>query len=142
MTGIDWPEVQNFKIELENLPGFTFVGQHEEYAYKMTVREQVEDGSEKYFVDIGTDGREAIMTYNEILNEINKKWNLDETEGNERWIFKNILNHRKNLHGKVEVLVLWDDESETWEPMKVFAEDDPITLASYAKENDLLDTPG
>ncbi len=88
VTGIDQPEVQNFKIEPENLPGFTFVGQHNGDAYKMTVREQVEDDPEKYFVDIGTDGREAIMTYNEILSEINKKWNLDETEGNERWILR------------------------------------------------------
>ena len=49
----------------------------------MTVREQVEDDPEKYFVNIGTDGRESIITYNEILNEINKKWNLDKTKENE-----------------------------------------------------------
>ncbi len=88
------------------------------------------------------DGREVIMTDNEILSEINKKWNLDETEGNERWIFKKILNHRKGPDDKLEVLILWDDESETWKPMKVFAEDDPITLARYAKKNDLLNTLG
>ncbi len=54
----------NFKIEPLNLPGFTFVGQHEEDWYKMTVREQVKDDPDKYFVDIGTDCRESIMTYN------------------------------------------------------------------------------
>ena len=124
------------------MPGFTFVGKHNGDAYKITVKEKVKDDPEKYFANIGTDSREAIMTYNEILSEINKKWNLDETEGNERWIFKKILNHHKGPNGKFEVLVLWDDESETWEPMKVFAEDDPITLARYAKENDLLDKLG
>ena len=50
------------------------------------------------------------------------------------------MNHHKGPNGKLKVLVVWDDESETWEPMKVFAEDDPITLARYAKKNDLLDT--
>ncbi len=79
LTGIDWPELQNSKIEPENLPGFTFVGQHNGDSYKMTVKEQVEYDPEKYFVNIGTNGREANLTYNEILGEINKKWNFDET---------------------------------------------------------------
>ncbi len=76
LTGIDKPDIQNFKIESENLPGFTFVGQHEEDTYKMTVREQVEDNPDKCFVEIGANVREAIMTYNEILSVINESGTL------------------------------------------------------------------
>ena len=43
----------------------------------------------------------------------------------------------------MEVLVKWKDNSEqTWEPMHVIKQDDPITLAEYAIQNNLCDTPG
>ena len=38
--------------------------------------------------------------------------------------------------------ILWEDGSETWEPLSDVIAADPVTLAVYAKENDLLDTPG
>ena len=40
------------------------------------------------------------------------------------------------------IKVLWEDDSITSEPLKVFAKDDPVTAAEYAHANDLLDTPG
>jgi hypothetical protein len=36
----------------------------------------------------------------------------------------------------------WEDDSETWEPMSLIWKDDPVTLAKYAEENNLLDQPG
>ena len=42
----------------------------------------------------------------------------------------------------MEVCVLWDDGSESWEPLLLMATTDPVTLARYAKYNDLLETPG
>jgi hypothetical protein len=38
--------------------------------------------------------------------------------------------------------VLWEDDSETLEPLTVIAKDDPASVAAYTKENDLLETPG
>ena len=38
--------------------------------------------------------------------------------------------------------ILWEDGSETWEPLSEVIAADPVTLAVYAKDNDLLDTPG
>ena len=38
--------------------------------------------------------------------------------------------------------VLWEDNLETWEPLSIMAKDDPVTLATYAHENNLLDTAG
>ena len=38
--------------------------------------------------------------------------------------------------------MLWDDGSETWEDLRAISKDDPVTIAGYAKANELLDTPG
>ena len=38
--------------------------------------------------------------------------------------------------------VQWEDGSVTWEPLKIFAKDDPLTTAVYAKDHGLLDTDG
>jgi hypothetical protein len=38
--------------------------------------------------------------------------------------------------------VQWEDGAESYEPLSVLKKDDPITCAIYAKEHNLLDTPG
>ena len=38
--------------------------------------------------------------------------------------------------------MLWDDGSETWETLSLMATSDPMTLARYAKDNDLLEKTG
>jgi hypothetical protein len=40
------------------------------------------------------------------------------------------------------VLMRWSTGEQTWEPTKIVSQDDPVTLAIYAKEKGLLDTPG
>jgi hypothetical protein len=40
------------------------------------------------------------------------------------------------------LLVEWEDGSETLEPLDSVIKDDPISVANYAHENNLLDTPG
>ena len=40
------------------------------------------------------------------------------------------------------VLVKWEDNSCTWEPLNIIGKDDPVTIADYAKRNDLIETPG
>ena len=40
------------------------------------------------------------------------------------------------------VLVQWEDGTETWEPLNLFCKDDPVTCANYAVEKDLLTTRG
>jgi len=39
-------------------------------------------------------------------------------------------------------MVEWEDGSTTYEPLTTIAADDPVTVALYAKEKGLLDTPG
>ena len=54
-----------------------------------------------------------------------------------------MTNRSLNWKGsKWNVLVRWDDGSETWEPLNVMIAQDPVTCASYAKRNDLVELPG
>jgi hypothetical protein len=39
------------------------------------------------------------------------------------------------------VKILWDDGSETYEPLEMVIKDDPVTLAAYARKNKLLEKP-
>jgi len=40
------------------------------------------------------------------------------------------------------VLVNWENGTETWEPLSIVAKDDPVILAKYVGDHELLDTPG
>ena len=53
-----------------------------------------------------------------------------------------MTDHEKSKHGSYQVKVKWSTGEETWEPLRIMAVDDPVTCAKYAKDNDLLDTPG
>lgn len=65
-------------------------------------------------------------------------------------IFKEIKGHQGPLRkthpeykgSAYNVLVQWEDGSETYEPLDEMIKDDPVSIASYAVENNLLDTPG
>ena len=64
--------------------------------------------------------------------------------------FQKILDHQgplkpgsSNYKGSAyNVKVLWEDNTETWEPLNILGKDDPVTLAKYAHEQNLLDMPG
>jgi hypothetical protein len=39
-------------------------------------------------------------------------------------------------------MIEWENGEVTTEPLNIIADDDPITCAIYARENDMLDKPG
>ena len=90
-------------------------------------------------MSLGDGEQEEIMTYNEILNLVEDQ--LNQGDEDQAWTFDAILNHRK-VNGKWEIQVLWTTGEETWEPLNWLADQDPITIAMYAKENKLLKKPG
>jgi hypothetical protein len=55
-----------------------------------------------------------------------------------------IRDHWKNPKAKrgYEVYVEWGDGTCTWNELGTTFEDDPVTVAMYARKNGLLDTPG
>ena len=38
-----------------------------------------------------------------------------QTDEERAWIFKEVLDHRRQ-RGRTEVLMKWEDDSQTWEP--------------------------
>ena len=85
------------------------------------------------------------MTYNQILNHIEQS-----EEDAIVWRFKRIIGHEGPLTKKhpmwkgstYNVRVEWENGEITDEPMTTIAADDPVTLAIYARDNDLLDVDG
>ena len=58
------------------------------------------------------------------------------------WSFGAILDHRKTKQSAYKIQVLWTTGEETWEPLTWIGAQDPITIAKYAKEHNLLDEAG
>ncbi|KAG7345262.1 reverse transcriptase RNA-dependent DNA polymerase [Nitzschia inconspicua] len=88
---------------------------------------------------------EEVLTYQQIMEY------LDEDERNQRvWKFNCISGHQGPLKqcdpgykgSSFNVMIEWENGEVTTEPLNIIAEDDPVTCAIYALDNDLLDTPG
>ena len=59
-------------------------------------------------------------------------------DNDQAFTFETILDHRKGKSRKYEVLVQWSTGETTWEPLRLMIKEDPITMAKYAADNDLL----
>ena len=71
------------------------------------------------------------------------EWCDKDVDKDDFFNMKGIKAHRKvkgpsNRVEKWEVLVDWERAESTWEPLGVIFSDDPVTVAMYAKRNDLL----
>ena len=122
----------------DELLGKVFMVEHGGQVQKAEITERIE--YDTYTVEYA-DGHDAKYTYAELINLLNK----EEEDGHPYWTFSEILNHRKNYNeeGKplIEVLVKWDTGEPTWEPLNNMKADDPVTIAAYAKEKELQNTP-
>ena len=101
--------------------------------------------------DNGTTTVEDIMEYNELCDLVEKQ--LDAMNGNpeeQLWSFQRILAHKGPLKPDDNeykgcpwlLLIDWDGHDATWEPRNIIEESDPMTVATYAKENNLLNVSG
>jgi len=103
-----------------------------------------DDGEWQYIVELGDGTRTDVMGYNHLVTHLEKEIERDLTKewNDERlWTYTSIGGHKK-IEGSWQVLVNWEDGSATWEPLSIIAKDDPVTIAAYANENDLLEVPG
>jgi len=80
-----------------------------------------------WIVKIG-DKHEEIMTYDAIVQKVNDQLEREANQSNEDrvWIFKEVLDHR-HRGGRAEVLMKWEDDSETWEPVDAVWRDGPVS---------------
>jgi hypothetical protein len=104
------------------------------------------DDHVKFQISINEDEYEEIITYNELMDFIEKNQENDAIV----WRFQRnvghqgpLLWHDKDYNGsRFNVLVEWENGEITTEPLSVIAADDPMTCAVYAREHDLLDVEG
>jgi hypothetical protein len=124
-------------IDLDQLIGYTFTTEHAGVNQKAEIMKQEADDT--YLIEYA-DGNDEYLTYEEIINMINKP----QEDGDQLWTFDRILDHRLiKYDGKqiMEVEVLWDTGEKSWEPLNIIKTDDPVTVAQYVKERNLMDKP-
>ena len=97
------------------------------------------------------DGRiEELISYNELCDIIAEQHDAEANGEMDVYTFREILDHQgplkpsdsKYMGSTYNVRVLWTDGSITWEPLAMMIKSDPVTLAEYAKEHDMLNKPG
>ena len=99
----------------------------------------------KFVCSINNDQFEEIMSYNDIMEFIEKE------EANPTvWKFRRIVAHEGPLTpdhpswngSSYNVMIEWENSEVTSEPLAIIAKDDPVTCALYARDHNLLDTDG
>ena len=103
----------------------------------------------KFKLKINKDQTEEIMSYNQLMDYIQKGTDAEE-DPDSLFKFRDIIAHQGPLKStdpnhkgsKYNVMVEWESGEVTYEPLTLISKDDPITCAVYAKKHDLLDTTG
>ena len=103
----------------------------------------------KFKLKINKDQDEEIMSYNQLMDYIQKGTDAEE-DPDSLFKFRDIVAHQGPLEStdpnhkgsKYNVMVEWESGEVTYEPLTLISKDDPITCAVYAKKHDLLDTTG
>jgi hypothetical protein len=93
---------------------------------------------------VGEDKFEEILSYNEVMQHIEK----DDDDGETFWKYKWISGHEGPLNknhsswkgDKYNVKVEWENGEVSYEFLHMIAADDPVTCVIYAKDHGLLDT--
>ena len=103
----------------------------------------------KFKLKIHKDQAEEIMSYNQLMDYIQKGTDAEE-DPDSLFKFRDIVAHQGPLEStdpdhkgsRYNVMVEWESGEITYEPLALISKDDPITCAVYAKKHDLLDTTG
>jgi hypothetical protein len=145
------------KFSPEELTGITFTRHMDDgRSYRAKIVQKILDNdaanNEKieFLVRIGDREFDEIISYNELSNIVEEQHKLHLETSDTLWVFKGIKNHQgplssahKDYKGSsYNVLVEWEDGSETYDPLlDIIIKDDPISVANYALENNLMETP-
>ena len=156
---VQWPNSSTLTpfIHTDDLVGRTFLldpaddaTRHRAKIIRKIVEhdEHLAQSMHKFLVSIDAQDSDEIMTYSDIMDYLDRNANSELDEG--YWKFKRILSHHgpfkpgDPLHkgSSWNVRIEWEDGSITDEPLDLISKDDPVTLAIYARDHDLLNTPG
>ena len=103
----------------------------------------------KFKLKINKDQAEEIMSYNQLMDYIQKGTDAEE-DPDSLFKFRDIVAHQGPLESiepdqkgsKYNVMVEWESGEVTYEPLTLISKEDPINWAVYAKKHDLQDTTG
>ena len=129
------------KIDIPNLLGRSFLLPPEDNGeHHMAKIIDMDDHGQplegiKFKLKINKDQAEEIMSYNQLMDYIQKGTDAEE-DPDSLFKFRDIVAHQGPLE------VEWESGEVTYEPLTLISKDDPITCAVYAKKHDLLDTTG
>jgi hypothetical protein len=142
-----------------DLQGMTYLKEVGDQTFRARVVKKIEDADAqnhqnlKFLVEYGG-GVEEILTYVELCDIIDEQNDaeldeLAENDGERKWTYTEIRDHKDvkpdddmYMGSSINVKILWEDGSTTWEPLTTIAKDDPITCTQYASKMGLLDKPG
>jgi hypothetical protein len=148
-------------IDPKDLIGRTFLKNSEGYGQLFRARvvravvdkeEDIKKGPEymRFICEVPESTVDEIVTYNEILDHIEKDSNNIENDTEHLYEFRRISAHQvplcssnKDYKGSLfNVLVEWETGETTYEPLALIASDNAVTCAAYAAKHGLLDTQG
>jgi hypothetical protein len=149
-------------LNVDDLIGRTFLKPKDEHGERLRARilrkvveldetHREQEDQLKFLLDIGNGRFQEIVSYNEILSYLEQQDRESmEFDNGTLWKFRAITAHQGPLApgdhdwkgSTYNVQVEWETGEITYEPLSLMAKDDPVTCAAYAKENNLLDTPG
>ena len=120
-----------------------------EIVRKLATNDAINHKNLKFLVKL-SDDVEEVIGYTELCDAVEEQHEQEMDNPEKFWTYKEILNHQGPLtktdsqwKGSIyNILLKWEDGSETWEPLNIILKDDPVTCANYALKNDLLHTHG
>ena len=104
----------------------------------------------KFLLALGDGQLEEVISYNELSELVTESMATKESGQQDVPSYSVILDHQGPLKAhnpqykgsSYNVLVSWDDGSQTWEPINLIGKQDPVTIARSGQDNGLLDKPG
>jgi len=135
----------------------TFVRETEDgRKFRATVVRKIQDIDDsnrktlRFLVELGDGEVDEIIEHNVLSDLIERQLSTDADDPDRLWCITSIAGHqgplstgdRRYKGSQWNVLVEWEDGSSTYEPLSSVIKDDPITLAKYGLDNDLLNKPG
>ena len=104
----------------------------------------------KFLLSLEDGELKELISYNKLCDLITEQMEPKGMGYAEIQTFKSILDHQGPLKchdpkykgSRWNILVDWDDSTQTWEPLNIIGKHNKITLAKYANDDDLLSKPG
>jgi hypothetical protein len=104
----------------------------------------------KFLLELGDGETDEVIEYNLLSDLVERQQTIDDDDPDKLWTVKRITGHQGPLQSRDRrykgsmwnLLIDWEDGTSTYEPLSVISKDDPITVAKYAFDNDLLETAG